>query len=157
MSEQPASEFASTHWSVIVAAGHQSSPDCKEALETLCRSYWFPLYAYVRRRVRGGRADDKYDVAIVNIDGGERALNVLYTGKLDRAFSVSWHPTKKQILFDMFDPMRKGNQLFTVSTDGNGPPNAVPGQPAHCINVDAAWSPDGKRIVFASRSRPKSK
>ena len=42
--------FATTHWSVVLAAGHDSAPGAFEALETLCRTYWYPLYAYVRRR-----------------------------------------------------------------------------------------------------------
>ena len=41
--------FATTHWSVVLAAGQQESPQAAEALETLCRTYWYPLYAYVRR------------------------------------------------------------------------------------------------------------
>ena len=45
-------DFASTHWSVVLAAGHRSSPDAHEALAKLCGDYWFPLYAYARRRVR---------------------------------------------------------------------------------------------------------
>jgi RNA polymerase sigma-70 factor (ECF subfamily) len=44
------SMFATTHWSVILAAGNQSSPDYTRALSTLCETYWFPLYAYLRRR-----------------------------------------------------------------------------------------------------------
>jgi len=41
--------FATTHWSVVLAAGKSSSGRCQDALETLCRTYWFPLYAYLRR------------------------------------------------------------------------------------------------------------
>jgi RNA polymerase sigma factor (sigma-70 family) len=41
--------FHTTRWSVIIAAQHESSPDAAAALETLCRLYWYPLYAYVRR------------------------------------------------------------------------------------------------------------
>src|SRR5438132_13966297 len=44
--------FATTHWSVVLAAGHDSSPGASEALETLCRTYWYPLYAFVRRQGR---------------------------------------------------------------------------------------------------------
>ena len=47
-----ATQFATTHWSVVLAAGDTASPDSKEALEKLCRTYWYPLYAYVRRRGR---------------------------------------------------------------------------------------------------------
>lgn len=42
--------FATTHWSVIVAAGDGHSPEAREALGVLCRTYWYPLYAYVRRQ-----------------------------------------------------------------------------------------------------------
>lgn len=41
--------FTTTHWSVVLAAGDQHSPQSTDALERLCRAYWFPLYAYVRR------------------------------------------------------------------------------------------------------------
>jgi len=54
-SEKPApsaaAHFDTTHWSVVLAAGHRSSPDSDKALESLCRTYWYPLYAYVLRRV----------------------------------------------------------------------------------------------------------
>ncbi len=42
--------FVTTHWSVVLAAGQRDSPQAAAALENLCRSYWYPLYAYVRRR-----------------------------------------------------------------------------------------------------------
>jgi len=37
-----------THWSVVLAAKDKTSPDCAQALETLCKTYWYPLYAFVR-------------------------------------------------------------------------------------------------------------
>src|SRR6266571_5519589 len=42
--------FATTHWSVVLTAGHSNSPQAAAALEKLCRLYWYPLYAYVRRK-----------------------------------------------------------------------------------------------------------
>src|SRR5512136_2257740 len=45
-----ASQFATTHWSVVLAAGDTSSPGSREALEKLCQTYWYPLYAFIRRR-----------------------------------------------------------------------------------------------------------
>ncbi len=41
--------FVTTHWSVVVSAQDKESPQSAEALESLCRAYWYPLYAYVRR------------------------------------------------------------------------------------------------------------
>jgi DNA-directed RNA polymerase specialized sigma24 family protein len=42
--------FATTHWSVVLHAGRPSSPEAARALDELCRIYWYPLYAYVRRQ-----------------------------------------------------------------------------------------------------------
>jgi RNA polymerase sigma factor (sigma-70 family) len=42
--------FHTTHWSVVRVAGHFSDPGAATALEKLCRSYWYPLYAFVRRQ-----------------------------------------------------------------------------------------------------------
>jgi len=42
--------FATTHWSVVLAAGQSTDAQASEALEKLCCAYWYPLYAYVRRR-----------------------------------------------------------------------------------------------------------
>ena len=43
--------FQTTHWSIVLAAGRNSSPNSSEALASLCQTYWYPLYAYARRRV----------------------------------------------------------------------------------------------------------
>jgi len=44
----PRGAFVTTHWSVVLAAKDRDSPDCAQALETLCRTYWYSLYAFVR-------------------------------------------------------------------------------------------------------------
>ena len=46
----PGDIFATTHWTVVLKAGQRHTPQSDHALEELCRTYWFPLYAYVRRR-----------------------------------------------------------------------------------------------------------
>ena len=52
--------FATTHWTVVLAAGQRHTPQSDGALEELCRTYWFPLYAYVRRR--GHTKEDAEDL-----------------------------------------------------------------------------------------------
>src|SRR5437660_1288726 len=47
-----AREFDSTHWSVVLRAGDSKGPQYAESLEKLCRAYWYPLYAFVRRNRR---------------------------------------------------------------------------------------------------------
>lgn len=43
-------DFTQTRWSLVLAAGESESPHASAALESLCRAYWHPLYAHVRRR-----------------------------------------------------------------------------------------------------------
>ncbi len=39
-----------THWSVVLEARNSFSPAAMQALDQLCRTYWYPIYAYIRRR-----------------------------------------------------------------------------------------------------------
>lgn len=48
MSDNANPVFASTHWSAVLRAGRSNSPEAREALAELCRTYWFPLYGYAR-------------------------------------------------------------------------------------------------------------
>lgn len=43
-------EFLQTRWSLVRRVSDPASPAAREALETLCRTYWFPIYAFVRRQ-----------------------------------------------------------------------------------------------------------
>lgn len=52
--------FATTRWTMVVSAGDRASPDSQAAMAALCRSYWFPLYAFVRRS--GKNAHDAQDL-----------------------------------------------------------------------------------------------
>ena len=48
--ERPGPMFVTTHWSVVLAAGHGDASCANDALARLCQTYWYPLYAYARRR-----------------------------------------------------------------------------------------------------------
>lgn len=48
--------FATTRWSLVAAARDPAAPDSRQALADLCRAYWYPVYAYVRRRGHGHHA-----------------------------------------------------------------------------------------------------
>jgi len=60
VSTAPGDIFATTHWTVVLAAGQRHTPQADQALEKLCRAYWFPLYAYVRRH--GHTKEDAEDL-----------------------------------------------------------------------------------------------
>ena len=52
--------FTTTHWSVVLAAADQETSEAAAALERLCSTYWYPLYAYVRHR--GHSPEDSQDL-----------------------------------------------------------------------------------------------
>src|SRR6266508_434910 len=52
--------FATTRWSLVLAAGRRKSDRSTEALATLCEIYWYPVYAFIRRQ--GHDADAARDL-----------------------------------------------------------------------------------------------
>ena len=55
-----AREFRTTRWSEVLLSAESQAPGSKQALADLCRLYWYPLYAYVRRR--GYTPEDAQDL-----------------------------------------------------------------------------------------------
>ena len=71
------SRFPTTRWTLVVAAGDPHRKEARSALVSLCEGYWYPLYAYVRRR--GYPADQAQDLT------QEFFIRVLAGRYLDRA------------------------------------------------------------------------
>lgn len=96
--QSPSSEhddiFVPTRWTVVLTAADRSTPQAERALEEICQIYWFPLYAYIRRR--GHSPEDAEDLTqeffrqLIEhrwIKDADREK-----GKL-RAFPISAHPS----------------------------------------------------------------
>ncbi len=71
------SQFPTTRWTLVIAAGDPDRKDARTALVSLCEGYWYPLYAYLRRR--GHPADQAQDLT------QEFFMRVLEGRYLDRA------------------------------------------------------------------------
>ena len=56
----PSPAFATTHWSVVLTAGDSDPDRARTALSQLCEGYWYPLYAFLRRR--GSGAEEARDL-----------------------------------------------------------------------------------------------
>ena len=77
MHSAPGSQFPTTRWTLVVAAGDSHRKEARSALVSLCESYWYPLYAYLRRR--GYHFDQAQDLT------QEFFIRVLEGRYLDRA------------------------------------------------------------------------
>ncbi len=78
--EAAASKFALTRWSVVLAAGSNDSVRARDALEKLCRAYWHPIFAFVRRQ--GHSPHDSQDLTQ---EFFARLLAKNYLGAVDRS------------------------------------------------------------------------
>src|SRR5262245_31144966 len=56
----PTESFPTTRWSLVLGAGARAGPEAREALAALCRAYWYPIYAFIRRKGYG--PDDAQDL-----------------------------------------------------------------------------------------------
>jgi RNA polymerase sigma-70 factor (ECF subfamily) len=74
-----ADRFVTTHWSLVMAAGQRELPESAAALVTLCTTYWYPLYAFVRRQ--GYRPEDAQDLTQAFF---AKLLEKNYVGDADR-------------------------------------------------------------------------
>ena len=54
------SDFPTTRWTLVLAAGDPKRADCRDAIASLCATYWYPLYAFLRRR--GSAAAEAQDL-----------------------------------------------------------------------------------------------
>lgn len=62
------SSFPTTRWSIVVHAGDATTTQAQMALETLCRQYWYPLYAHARRHCRNKeQAEDATQAFFVHL------------------------------------------------------------------------------------------
>jgi RNA polymerase sigma-70 factor (ECF subfamily) len=71
--------FTTTHWSMVLAAGRKESRQADEALERLCRMYWYPIFIFLRRS--GWMAHDAEDLTQAFF---ERVLQKDYLHAVDR-------------------------------------------------------------------------
>ncbi len=118
----PVGCFTTTHWSVVLAAGGGQSPEADAALEKLCRTYWYPLYSYIRRR--GYTPADAEDLTQ---DFFAQLLRKNYPGRADRSkgrFRTFLLHALTQFLADQCERAntlkRGGGQVF-VSLDEEAP------------------------------------
>jgi RNA polymerase sigma factor (sigma-70 family) len=101
-----AGRFEATRWSIVVAAGGADSARARTALEHLCATYWYPLYAFVRRQ--GQSPHDAQDLTqaffarllarnfLRDADPGKGRFRSFLLGALKHFLSDEWDRARAQ-------------------------------------------------------------
>jgi len=140
-----AGRFATTHWSVVLQAGQPEAPGYQQALETLCRSYWFPLYAYLRRHGYNNQQAEDYTQAFFCRIMEKQVLGMADSkrGKF-RSFLLG---TLKHFLSDEYDrdqAQKRGGGRKILSIDFTGAEDQYSLEPAHGLSpeklFDKSWA-----------------
>ncbi len=132
-------EFATTHWSLVGAANLHgvNQTRAREALEELCRAYWYPLYAFVRGR--GHSAVDAQDLTqaffariietggFVSADRTRGRFRSYLLGAMKHFLANEWHKTKTQ---------KRGGQLNFIEWDALNPESRYAGTAAPSEDPD---------------------
>ncbi len=132
--------FSSTRWGTVVAAGGVANPAAESALEALCQTYWYPLYAYVRRT--GRNAEEAQDLT-----------QEFFAGFLQRSgFSVADHArgrlrtflltSMKHFLANEWKKehrLKRGGSRTILSLDAAEAENRLAGEPAESVTPEVIY------------------
>jgi RNA polymerase sigma factor (sigma-70 family) len=129
--------FATTHWSVVLTAQDRDSTRAEAALAWLCRTYWYPLYAYVRRQ--GHSPEDAQDLTQ---EFFARLLAKNYLGDVDRGkgrFRSFLLAALKHFLANEWDraqAAKRGGGQRPISLDDTDAEARYRAEPADTLSAD---------------------
>jgi RNA polymerase sigma-70 factor (ECF subfamily) len=125
-------QFATTHWSVIVAAREGDALQARAALAALCRTYWYPLYAYIRRQgYSWDQAQDLTQEFFTRLLEKDMLRLVDRTKGKFRSFLIA---ACKHFLAnerDRAQALRRGGGQVFVPIDGHAAESRFQAEPAH--------------------------
>jgi RNA polymerase sigma-70 factor (ECF subfamily) len=142
--------FGTTQWSVVVAAGATTTAKSEAALETLCRVYWYPIYAYVRRR--GHPLHEAQDLTqaffchflasecLSSIDRKQGRFRSFLIGSLKHFLANEW---------DKANRLKRGGGRQILSWDGLDPEDRFQHEPAGNVPAEQLLDREWARTVVA--------
>jgi len=148
--ETSAAWFRTTHWSVVLAAGATPSPGAAEALERLCRTYWYPLYSFVRRK--GYSAVDAEDLTQGFFAAFLEKRYLDYVAREKGKFRTFLLSSLSHFLADQWDKSRRlkrGGGLTHLSLDTVGAEERFGLEPALAVAAEESFDRNWAETLLA--------
>ena len=137
--------FAATHWSVVLAAASEDSQEAAAALESLCRQYWYPLFAFVQRL--GHPPADAQDIVQSFFSNLLEKRSLQHADPLRGRFRTFLLASLKHFMAKEWQRQRtakRGRGVPAFSLDQLGPEELYTREIAHALTpdqlYDRAWA-----------------
>lgn len=139
MTEEKRDIFATTRWTMVMLAARSDTRSARAALEELCKAYWYPLYAYVRRR--GHTPHDAEDLtqgffarifrldSLAQVDRGKGKFRAFLLGAMKHFLADEWDRASAQ----------KRDVQKTMSLDGELAENRYRNEPTDRLTPELAY------------------
>ena len=135
-----AAHFLTTHWSVVLAAGQLSEPSAAGALEKLCATYWYPLYAWLRCRGHGHHdAQDLTQAFLVHLLDRDRLQKPTPEKGKFRSFLLASLKNFLTNEWDKTQALKRGAQFTFISVDEEMGESRFRIEPSHDAMPDKAF------------------
>ncbi len=133
-------KFATTKWSIVLAAAGNETSDSRDALENLCQTYWFPLYAFVRKQGRdANESADMTQAFFASLLERNDLKNVRPDKGKFRSFLLA---SMKHFLINQFDrqqAVKRGGSKIIVSIDATAAENRYRLEPFHELTPETIF------------------
>jgi RNA polymerase sigma-70 factor (ECF subfamily) len=146
---RPQAVFVTTIWTVVLAAARSDTPRAQAALEHLCQTYWYPLYAFIRRR--GNSSEDAKDLtqafflsllkggSIGRADQSRGRFRSFLLGAANHFLAREWAKEQAQ---------KRGGGQQVLSLDLAAAESRFALEPAHPDTPDKAFDREWARILL---------
>jgi RNA polymerase sigma factor (sigma-70 family) len=141
--------FVTTHWTLVLAAGGADCPKAQEALSKLCRAYWYPVYAFVRRcGVDAHTAQDHTQEFFARLIE-KNALERIHPEKgRFRSFLLASVKNFLSNEREHRDAVKRGGRFTFVSWDEQTAEARYTSEPADCMSPDRIFERRWAMVVI---------
>lgn len=141
--------FVTTHWSVVLSAQDKDSTQSARALESLCRAYWYPLYAYARRAGRSpADAEDLTQGFFARLFEKDYLKSVAPAKGRFRAFLLTAFKRYSADQWDRQHAQKRGGFAPVISIDQESAESRFAAEPVHRLQPDVLFERQWARTLL---------